>query len=123
MEFGLLGMAKNMFLGRRKLLESRQFPTLRIKKVMLAGVNGDSNRITVVDTCLVLAMERLSGSLTRFPFNQDVDATLHVVLIAPSDVLVIKDMAKFPYTVPCIIGLDVVNDVVVCNDFFMFVVD
>jgi len=48
---------------------------------------------------------------------------LHVVLIAPRDVLVVKDTAKFPYTVPCIIGLDAVDDVVVCNDFFIFVID
>jgi len=68
-------------------------------------------------------MERLPGGLTRFPFNQDVDATLYAVLIVPRDVLVVKNAAKFPYTIPCIIGLDVVNDVVVCNDFFIFVVD
>jgi len=123
MELGLFGMAKNTFLGLRKLLESGQFPTFGAKEVILAGVNGDGNRITVVDTRLVLAVERLPGSLTRFLFNQDVDATLHVVLIVPSDALVIKDTEKFPYTVPCIIGLDVVNDVVVCNDFFMLVVD
>jgi len=123
MKFGLFGMAKNTFLGLRKLLGSRQFPTFGIKEVILAGVNGNGNRITVAYIRLVLAMERLPGGLTRFPFNQDVDATLHVVLIAPLDVLVVKDTTKFPYTVPCIIGLDVVNDVVVCNDFFIFVVD
>jgi len=68
-------------------------------------------------------MERLPGGLTRFPFNKNVDATLHVVLIAPRDVLVIKNATKFPYTVPCIIGLNLVDDVVVCNDFFILVVD
>jgi len=68
-------------------------------------------------------MERLPGGLTRFPFNQDVDATLHVVLVARLDVLVVKNTAKFPCSVPCVIGLDVVNDVVVRNDFFMLVVD
>ena len=48
MEFGLFGMVKNTFLILRKLLESRQFPTFGIKEVVLAGVNGDGNRITVV---------------------------------------------------------------------------
>jgi len=123
MEFGLFGMAKNAFLGLGKLLESRQFPTFGIKEVILAGVNGDGNRVTVVDTRLVLAMERLPGGLTRFRFDKNVDATLHVILIAPCDVLVIKNATKFPYTVPCIIGLDVVDDVIVRNDFFILVVD
>jgi len=49
MEFGLFGMAKNTFLGLRKLLESRQCPTFGVKEVILAGVNGNSDRITVVN--------------------------------------------------------------------------
>ena len=90
---------------------------------MLAGVNGDGNRVTVVYTRLVLAMEWLPGGLTGFPLNQNVDAALHVVLVARLDVLVVKNTAEFPYSIPCIIGFDVVNDVVVCNDFFILVVD
>jgi len=30
---------------------------------------------------------------------------------------------KFPHSAPCVIGLDVVDDVIVCNDFFVFVID
>jgi len=123
MEFGLFGMAKNALLGLRKLLESRHFPTFGIKEVILVGANGDGNRITVVHTRLVLAMERLPGGLTRFPFNQDVDATLHVILVAPSDALVVKNAAKHPNSVPRVVGLDAIDDVIVCKDFFAFDVD
>jgi len=123
MEFGLFGMAKNAFLGLRKLLESRQFPTFGIKEVILVGINGDGNRITVAHTRLVVAIERLPGGLARFPFDKNADATLHVILIAPRDALVVKNATKFPFTVPCIIGLDEVDDGVVCNDFFVLVVD
>jgi len=35
----------------------------------------------------------------------------------------IKNTVKFPNSVPRTIGLDVINDVVVCNDLFMLVVD
>jgi len=123
MELGLFGMAKNTLLGLRKLLESRQFPTFGVKEVIFVGVNGNSNRVTVVNTRLILAVEWLPGGLTGFPLNEDIDAILHVVLIARLDVLVVKDTAKFPYPVPGIVGLDVVNDVVVRNDFFVLVVD
>jgi len=36
---------------------------------------------------------------------------------------VVEDTTKFPHSVPCVIGLDVVDDVVVCNDFFVLVID
>jgi len=86
------------FLGLRKLLESKQCPTFGIKEVILAGVNGDGDRVTVEYTRLVFAMERLLGGLTRFPFDKNVAAALHVVLIAPRDLLVVKDKEKFPYS-------------------------
>jgi len=65
----------------------------------------------------------LPRSFSRFPLDEDVDTTLHVVLVAPFNALMVKDMAKFPNSVPRIVGLDVINDVVVYNDFFIFVVD
>jgi len=36
---------------------------------------------------------------------------------------VVEDTSKFPYSIPCVISLDVVNDVVVGNDFFVLIVD
>jgi len=48
---------------------------------------------------------------------------LHVVLIARLDVLVVKDTAEFPYAIPCVVSLNVVNDIVVRNNFFILVID
>jgi len=59
----------------------------------------------------------------RFPFNEDVDTTLHVVLVATCDVLVVKNTTKFPDSVPRVISLDIVDDVIACDDFFAFVID
>jgi len=36
---------------------------------------------------------------------------------------VVENTTKFPHSVPRVIGLDVVNDVVLCDDFFVFVID
>jgi len=55
--------------------------------------------------------------------NLDVDTALHIVLVAACDIFVVEDTTKFPHSVPCVISLDVIDDVVVCNDFSAFVVD
>jgi len=48
---------------------------------------------------------------------------LHVVLVTGLDVLVIKDATELPDSVPCVIGFNVINNVVVGYNFFSVVVD
>jgi len=116
-------MAENAFLGFGKLLKSRQFPAFGIKEVILAGVNGDGDRVAVAYARFVLTVERLPGGLTRFPFDKNIYAALRVVLVTWLHVFVVKNATKFPHTILHVIGFDVIDNVVMRNDFFMLVVE
>jgi len=48
---------------------------------------------------------------------------LHAVLVVACDTFVVENTTKFPHSAPRVIGLDVVDNVVVCNDFFVFIID
>jgi len=90
---------------------------------VFAGVNSNSNGVGIVDTGLILVVEWLPRRFARFPFDENVDAALHTILVTRFDILVIEDTSEFPDTIPCVLGLNVVDDVIVRNNFFVLVID
>ena len=91
---------------------------------MLASIDSYRDRILFVQSRLVRLGERFPADLPCFPFDLKVVSRSLVVGIGwLQRTVVSNNLLKLPDTVPCLIFFNVVNNVIVCNDFFIVVVD
>ena len=126
MQLRLVGLSNDPLLRLCHLLHPRESPTLCVQEIVISGVDGHWYWVLFPHTFFgvlpsLSLCQRFLSDLPCLPFDLKIVLGTFVLLwvVAFQWSLVRKDLAVVSRPVPCLVSFDVIDDLVVGNDFLI----